>query len=57
VIEVYSATQQLVFRNVGYTKPWDGTVNGRPAPAGTYYYVVDTKNKRGKLAGFVTIIR
>ena len=57
VIEVYSATQQLVFRNVGYTKPWDGTVNGKPAPAGTYYYVVDTKNKRGKLAGFVTIIR
>jgi gliding motility-associated-like protein len=57
VIEVYSATQQLVFRNIGYTKPWDGTVNGRPAPAGTYYYVVDTKNKRGKLAGFVTIIR
>ena len=57
VIEVYSANQQLVFRNTGYTKPWDGTVNGRPAPAGTYYYVVDTKNKRGKLAGFVTIIR
>jgi gliding motility-associated-like protein len=57
VIEVYSATQQLVFRNIGYTKPWDGSVNGRPAPAGTYYYVVDTKNKRGKLAGFVTIIR
>jgi gliding motility-associated-like protein len=57
VIEVYSASQQLVFRNIGYTKPWDGTVNGRPAPAGTYYYVVDTKNKRGKLTGFVTIIR
>ena len=57
VIEVYSANQQLVFRNVGYTKPWDGTVNGKPAPAGTYYFVIDTRNKRGKLSGYVTIIR
>ncbi len=57
VIEIYSANQQLVYRNVGYTKPWDGSVNGQPLPTGTYYYVVDTKNKRGRLAGYVTIIR
>ncbi len=57
VIEVYNTAQQLVFRNVGYTKPWDGSINGRPAPAGTYYFVIDTRNRRGKLSGYVTIIR
>ena len=57
LIEVYSASQQLVYRNVGYTKPWDGTMNGKPAPAGTYYFVIDTRNRRGKLSGYVTILR
>jgi gliding motility-associated-like protein len=57
LIEVYNTTGQLMYRSLGYTKPWDGTNNGRPLPAGTYYYVLDPKNGRAKTAGYVTIFR
>ena len=48
---------QPVFHSVGYTTPWDGKINGKDAPVGTYYYVIDPKNGRSKLAGYVDIIR
>jgi gliding motility-associated-like protein len=57
VLEVYNTAGQLMYRTVGYAKPWDGTNNGRPLPAGTYYYVIDPKNGRKKIAGYVTIVR
>jgi gliding motility-associated-like protein len=57
VIEVYTATGQLVFRSTGYNNPWDGTNNGKSLPSGTYYYVIDPKNGRAKMAGYVTILR
>ena len=56
VLEVYNTVGQLVYRSFGYNTPWDGTTNGRKLPAGTYYYVLDPKNKRKKMAGYVTII-
>ncbi|MEY3435796.1 MAG: hypothetical protein RL335_252 [Bacteroidota bacterium] len=57
IVEVYSDVGQLIFQSRGYSKPWDGTFNGKLLPAGTYYYVVDPKNKRAKMAGYVTILR
>ena len=57
MIEVYNTTGQLIFRSIGYNNPWDGTMNGKQLPVGTYYYVVDPKNGRSKIPGYVTIIR
>ena len=57
LIEVYNTTGQLIFRSIGYNNPWDGTMNGKQLPVGTYYYVVDPKNGRSKIPGYVTIIR
>ena len=57
VVEIYNRYGQLVFRSIGYNKPWDGTYNGKEAPAGTYYYIVDPKNGRSRMAGFVDIVR
>jgi gliding motility-associated-like protein len=57
IIEVYNTTGQLLFRSVGYNIPWDGTYKGQSLPAGTYYYVVDPKNGRAKMAGYVTILK
>jgi gliding motility-associated-like protein len=57
ILEVYSSAGQLIFRTQGYAKPWDGTNNGKPLPAGTYYYVIDPKNGRKKIAGYVTLIK
>lgn len=57
IVEVYNTAGSLVYRSVGYNKPWDGTWNGKPLAAGTYYYVIDPKNERGKIAGYVTIFK
>jgi gliding motility-associated-like protein len=58
VLEVYNTAGQLVHRTKGYAKAWDGTRNGKPVPAGTYYYVVDLKiPQTEKLTGYITIIR
>ena len=56
-VEIYNRYGQLIYHSVGYSKPWDGTINGKHAPIGTYYYIVDPKNGRKKVAGYVDIIR
>jgi gliding motility-associated-like protein len=58
VVEVYNTAGSIVYRSVTYQQPWDGTRNGKPLPAGTYYYTIDLKVQNSKrLAGYVTIIR
>jgi gliding motility-associated-like protein len=54
---VYDRYGQKVYQSTGYAKPWDGTANGTPLPYGTYYYVIDLKNKTPKIAGWVLIVR
>ena len=56
-VEVFNRYGQRIYYTVGYTTPWDGTVNGKPVPVGTYYYIVDPKNGRQKQAGYVDIVR
>jgi gliding motility-associated-like protein len=46
-----------VFRTKGYNKKWDGTVNGRPLPVGTYYYTLDLKTGSPVKSGWVLIVR
>ncbi len=57
ITEVYNTAGSLVYRSVGYSTPWDGKYNGQQLPAGTYYYVIDPKNGRARIAGYVTILR
>jgi gliding motility-associated-like protein len=56
-VEVYNRYGQLVFRSTGYNQAWDGTFKGKPLPAGTYYYLINPKNGRKQMSGFVDIIR
>jgi len=56
-VEIYNRYGQLIFQSTGYSKPWDGTFRGSPLPAGTYYYIINPKNGRKQMAGFVDIIR
>ena len=56
-VEVFNRYGQRIYYSVGYSNPWDGTVNGKPVPVGTYYYIVDPKNGRQKQAGYVDIVR
>lgn len=57
IVEIYSTQGQLLYRSVEYAKPWDGTYKGNPLPSGTYYYVIDPKSGRKKVAGYVTIFK
>jgi gliding motility-associated-like protein len=57
VMEVYDRYGQLVYRSVGYSKPWDGTRNGKPLPVGVYFYILDTKKHDKPFTGSVTLIR
>ncbi len=56
-IEIYNRYGQLVYKSVGYSTPWDGKYKGSDLPAGTYYYIINPKNGRKQLSGFVDIIR
>ncbi|HEX6333332.1 MAG TPA: PKD domain-containing protein [Flavisolibacter sp.] len=56
-VDVYNRYGQVVFSSKGYTRAWDGTYNGRQLPAGTYYYIINPKNGRQQISGFVDIVR
>ncbi|RFM28770.1 T9SS type B sorting domain-containing protein [Deminuibacter soli] len=57
VLTVFNRYGQAVYNSKGYNKPWNGTYNGQPLPVGTYYYVIDLKNKTQKLTGWVMILK
>ncbi|MDE3237303.1 MAG: gliding motility-associated C-terminal domain-containing protein, partial [Bacteroidota bacterium] len=56
-IDVYDRYGQQVFHSVGYSTEWDGTLNGKPLPVATYYYIINPKNGRPTFSGSVTIIK
>jgi gliding motility-associated-like protein len=54
---VYNRYGENVYSSIGYGIPWNATYKGARLPAGTYYYIIDLKNKSKVLSGFVAIIR
>ena len=59
-INVYNRYGQLVFTNRNYTNNWDGKVNGKDLPDGTYYYrniYTLINGRKAELKGDVTILR
>ena len=56
-VDVFNRYGQTVFHSTGYTRPWDGKVNGQPLPVGTYYWIINPKNGRSQVNGSVTILR
>ncbi len=56
-VEIFNRYGQRIYSSVGYGNPWDGTVNGKPVPVGTYYYIVNPKNGRSQMSGYVDVIR
>jgi gliding motility-associated-like protein len=55
-VQIFNSYGQLVFESTGY-KAWDGTFKGKQVPAGTYYYIINPKNGRKQMSGFVDIVR
>ena len=56
-VAVYNRYGQFVFQSKGYGKPWDGTLNGKGVPAGTYYYIVNPGNGRKQMSGYLYLVR
>lgn len=54
-ISVFNRWGMNVYQATGYTKPFDGTINGKPLPSGTYYYVIDGIQEK-PLVGDLTIV-
>jgi gliding motility-associated-like protein len=55
-IEVFNRYGQSIFRTQNYTA-WDGKARGVDVPVGTYYYIINPKNGRAAVTGYVTVIR
>lgn len=56
-VDIFDRAGQSIYHSIGYNKTWDGTMNGKTLPSGTYYYVINTKLNDVVLSGPVTIIR
>ncbi|MBC7389103.1 MAG: gliding motility-associated C-terminal domain-containing protein [Opitutaceae bacterium] len=54
-VMVFNRWGNKVFTSSGYKTPWDGTINGKLLPAGTYYYVIEGVNDK-PLTGALTIV-
>ncbi|RYY67245.1 MAG: PKD domain-containing protein [Chitinophagaceae bacterium] len=56
-VDIFNRYGQPVFHSVNYSTAWDGTLKDQPLPTGTYYYIINPKNGRPQMAGFVDLIR
>lgn len=55
-LEIYNRNGKLVYKISPYVNNWDGKAFGETLPAGTYFYVLDLGEGKGKKNGTVTII-
>lgn len=56
-IKIFNRWGQEVYHSIGYPNAWDGTLNGKRLPFGTYYYVINLNNNTPPLSGYVVIIK
>lgn len=56
-VTVFNRNGQQLFRSVGYNSPWNGTYNQQTLPVATYYYVINLRNGKQPLSGWVQILR
>ncbi len=40
-ITIFDRWGQVIFKDIGYAQPWDGTNRGKTLPTATYYYVIE----------------
>lgn len=56
-VVVFTRAGQKVFESRGYKTAWDGTMQGKPLPLDTYYYIIEPENGRKPVTGYITIIK
>lgn len=56
-VQIFNRYGQEVYSIVNYKNNWNGKYLGNDLPAGTYYYVFDTKTNNKIFKGYLTIFR
>jgi gliding motility-associated-like protein len=56
-VNIFNRNGQKVFSSIGYPVPWDGRTSNSNLAAGVYYYIIDPKNGRKTMSGYITIIK
>ncbi|WP_040299417.1 gliding motility-associated C-terminal domain-containing protein [Arcticibacter svalbardensis] len=56
-LKIFDRAGRVVFSQTGYNNTWDGTFNGIPLSEDTYYYVLYLDSGKGKLTGFISVVR
>jgi len=56
-VTVYNRWGSPVFESSGYNRAWDGTLNGKKLPDGTYYCIIELGEGQSPLKKSVTIMR
>gem|GEM_PF-3331892 len=56
-VHIYNEWGVEVFQSTGYETPWDGTKDGKPLPAASYYFVIDLKDGSEAYTGSVTLMK
>jgi gliding motility-associated-like protein len=55
-VQVFNRYGQQLYTGDANSKPWDGCYQGKKVAVGTYYYVIDLKNGRKPLSGWLFIV-
>jgi gliding motility-associated-like protein len=56
-VNIFDCYGALVFSAKPYAKPWDGKQNGKPLPAGVYYYYIKISANKKAISGSVILLR
>ncbi len=56
-IDIFDRYGGLIYRGRANSRPWDGTIKGKQAPIGTYYYLVNLQDGSPVQKGVVTLLR
>lgn len=56
-MQVFNKWGAIVFESQSYPEAWDGTYQGTPLPAETYYYILSFAKSLETLTGTITIIK
>jgi gliding motility-associated-like protein len=56
-MSIYSRSGVKIFESIGYELPWNGSHDGKPLPAGVYYYVILLNQESRKMSGSVAILK
>tara|TARA_B100001093_G_scaffold519883_1_gene611152 strand:+ start:58630 stop:65724 length:7095 start_codon:yes stop_codon:yes gene_type:complete len=56
-VQIYNRWGELIFEDSCSPNCWDGKIDGKDAPVGAYYYIIDHNDGTELLKGSITLIR